>query len=37
MSFAGFAAKIMRAKMAYHDNKRIATQRSVGGVAVTEF
>lgn len=37
MSFAGFAAKIMRAQMAYHDNKRIATQRSVGGVAVTEF
>ena len=37
MSFAGFAAKIMRAQMAYQDNKRIATQRSVGGVAVTEF
>lgn len=31
------AAKIMRAQMGYHDNKRIRKQHSAGGVTVQEF
>lgn len=37
MSMVKLAAKIMRAQMGYHDGKRIATQRSAGGVTVREF